>query len=143
MELKIGDETYPLNTNALRNDEADAVERALGYSIAEFEQRLKAGWSSALTAYIWIMRRRNDPKLRLSDVKFTLSDVDTEFTDDEVRSILKAQDDDDDGTAEENRARVLASIPEGQRARIEAEADADPLASPASEQPEPSNEPSI
>ena len=129
MQLNIGEESYPFDPDSLRNDEADALERALGYSFTEFGKKLRGGYTSAVTAYVWIMRRREDPKVRMSDVQFTLSDISIGYSDDEAKAALAAQTDDEDGTAEENRARVLASLPADQRARVEAEVDADPLAS--------------
>ena len=129
MQLNIGEESYPFDPESLRNDEADALERALGYSFTEFGKKLRGGYTSAVTAYVWIMRRREDPKVRMSDVQFTLSDISIGYSDDEARAALAAQTDDEDGTAEENRGQLLASLPEDQRARVEAEVDADPLAS--------------
>lgn len=127
MQLNIGDESYLFDPEALRNDEADALERALGYSFTEFGKRLRDGYTSAVTAYVWVMRRREDPKVRMSDVKFTVGDIKVSYSDDEARAALAAQTDDEDGTAEENRARLLASLPDDQRARVEAEAADDPL----------------
>ena len=141
MQLNIGEESYPFDPEQLRNDEADALERTLGYSFTEFGKRLRGGYTSAVTAYVWVMRRREDPKVRMSDVRFTVGDISIGYSDDEARRALAAQEDDEDGTAEENRARFLASLPDDQRARVEAEVTADPLDSTDLAQPEPDSVP--
>jgi len=141
VQLNIGEESYPFDPDSLRNDEADALERALGYSFTEFGKKLRGGYTSAVTAYVWIMRRREDPKVRMSDVQFTLSDISIGYSDDEAKAALAAQIDDEDGTADENRQRFLASLPDEQRARVEAEIDADPLASPDLALVEPASRP--
>lgn len=138
MEIQIGDDIYPFDLNELRNDEADALERALGYSFKEFSERLEAGWSSALTAYVWIMRRRSDPSVRLAEVKFVLSGLNMLYSDDEARQAFTGLEDPKD------RAQFLGSLPDDQRERLgTVEVASDPLDSTdnEAESPELTSEP--
>lgn len=118
MELKIGEDAYPFDLDELRNDEADALERLAGCSITEFTKRLRGGYSSAMTQFVWLMKRRDDPSIKVSDIRFRLSDVSVQYADDEAVEILRSFKDDEDGTAEEQQAEFLASLPEEQRVRL-------------------------
>src|SRR5690348_14581400 len=74
----------------MRNDEAMAIERALGCDFGVWSQRVMDGNIGALTGLVWILRRRNDSQLRYDNVRFKLGSVGFEMTDDEVIAVREA-----------------------------------------------------
>ncbi len=122
MKLKLGEQEWDFDTDKWRNDEIMAVERELGCSMAEFADQLNRGYMSAVTAAIWIYKRRENPKLRFAEVRFTMAEFDLVLDRDELRTaywkvktveerekILAAVDDPDD------EAYITAEPEEAQR----------------------------
>lgn len=61
----------------LTNVEAMALERVTGLvGIKEFNEKMKAGWTAALTAMVWVQAKRIEPTLRFDEVDFYFDDLD-------------------------------------------------------------------
>lgn len=107
------DEVHEWHADRIRNDEAMALERAHGYSFAEWNDKLTGGSISALTGLVWILRRRVEPGLRLDAVRFEIGSVSMELADDEVKQTRDAL----KGNAEK-LAEFDAEVPADQLARV-------------------------
>lgn len=73
--LKIGDEEHTFDWKKLLNAEAMAIEKATKVTFNQFLVGLVGGHAASLTAALWIMRKRSDPKLRFEDVVFSMGDL--------------------------------------------------------------------
>lgn len=61
----------------LTNVEAMAMERVTGWvGIAEFNEKMKARSTLALTAMVWVQVKRIEPTLRFDEVEFAFEDID-------------------------------------------------------------------
>ena len=58
---------FEFDMDSVRVDEAEAVERALSCSFKTWGEQLGEGRVSALRAMIWLIRRRDQPGLRIDD----------------------------------------------------------------------------
>lgn len=88
MLLRIGDETIDADPDLILNTEAIAVEKATGLTFADWMDGLDAGDTTAITALVWIGRRRVDPKVRFGDVQYPVRLARWENTPEENRRIL-------------------------------------------------------
>lgn len=59
------------------------TEKATEWPWGEFADKLAKGSSIALQALIWVLRKRDEPRLQLSSVTPTWSEVDLDTADDE------------------------------------------------------------
>lgn len=73
--LRIGDEEHEFDWQKILNAEAIAIERATKVTWNQFLVGMVAGHATSLTAALWIMRKRKDPKLRYEDVVFSMGDL--------------------------------------------------------------------
>lgn len=78
MKITVGDTVYEYDPNSLRNDEAMAIETALGVTFKQWSDQLSQGSIAALTALVWTVQKRDDPSLRFGDVKFAFAELQVE-----------------------------------------------------------------
>lgn len=72
--LVIGDEHILVDPGKLLLGELVAAEKATGMSWPEIWVGVNRGQMQAVQAVVWLMRKRSNPKLRLSEVEFALED---------------------------------------------------------------------
>jgi hypothetical protein len=86
MQIKVADWTSPDFgsfqdlVNKTMNVEAMAMERHTGVSFELLAGSLPAGSRTALTAFIWILRKREEPTLKFDDVSYAEEDLDIIIT---------------------------------------------------------------
>lgn len=59
----------------LTNVEAMAIEKVTGLELGEFHAKLQSGSALALTAWVWVMAKRQEPTLRFSEVEFDMAEL--------------------------------------------------------------------
>lgn len=82
--LVIGDETILFDPDKLLVSEVVAIEdqqTGAGLTWPQVMGGLAIGAGSALRACVWIMRKRSNPKLKISDVEFAWGDITQEDPD--------------------------------------------------------------
>lgn len=72
--LVIGDERHLVDPDKLLLSETIAAEKATRLTWPQIWIGLSSGQSQAIQAVIWLMRKRSNPKLKLSDVEFNYGD---------------------------------------------------------------------
>lgn len=75
--------TYTFIRDRMMNVEAIAIERATGLTLLEVRDGLMSLSMTAVTAILWILRRREEPGLQFEDVNFELGDIEVELPDEE------------------------------------------------------------
>ncbi len=110
---RIGDELYDMDPTVWPNADVSSVQRALGCGLSKFMERMEEMDVDAIQAMIWVLRRRQDPSLRLDGVSFTIREFteNIELTDDDIRdawSSVKAED----------RPALVSQMSDEQRARL-------------------------
>ena len=70
MKFLIDGETVEFDTERITNVEGMAIERVTGMLFGEWGELLNKGSMLAITALVWIIRKRQDPPLRFDDVLF-------------------------------------------------------------------------
>ena len=93
----------------LMTPEAEAIEKVTGMSFARWGAALMEGYASAGRALVWVLRKRDEPTLRYSDVVFPVGDLELDFDADEKRR-MRAELAKQTGLTDEERAQVLAAI---------------------------------
>lgn len=73
--LIVGDEEILFDPGKLLVSEVVAIEKAAQLVWAQVIGGLNMGNGSALQAAVWIMRKRSNPKLKLSEVEFAWGDL--------------------------------------------------------------------
>jgi hypothetical protein len=96
--------------------EVEALEESSGWDYPEFLQRFMAGSTRARRSLLWVLLRRDHPRLRFEQVRFTYAELLDEFDDEEVaaaQAVLEAQptneDDPLDDAARQRLAERLAA----------------------------------
>lgn len=74
-QLTLGDKSIDLDITQLTNLEIIAITKTTGLKLKPFGEALDEMDMEALTAFVWVVRKRTEPDLRYSDVTFTLGDV--------------------------------------------------------------------
>lgn len=69
------------------NHEAMAVERSAGMTFDQFLKGISDGSALCLTTWVWILMRREDPKIRIGDVSFRILGYSLRFDDPELEDI--------------------------------------------------------
>lgn len=77
-------------SNKLLNTEAMAIEKVTGWDFNEFEQKLQANSVMAMTAFIWVMCKRQEPTLRFTEVVFDFSILAEAFAAEEAKEADEA-----------------------------------------------------
>lgn len=72
--LVIGDEKLLVDPGKLLLSEIITTEKATGLTWPEIWLGVNRGHMAAVQAVVWIMRKRSNPRLKLSDVEFSLGD---------------------------------------------------------------------
>lgn len=98
------------------SSEAEALEEVTDWPFPEFLTRFIAGSTRARRALLWVLLRRDHPRLQFEQVRFTMGELADEYDDDEVaaaRAALDEQgsnpDDPLDDAARQRLAEVLAA----------------------------------
>lgn len=78
MKITVDGTTYDYDPDTLRNDEAMALEAALSMTFKQWSEQLTAGSVGALTGLVWLVKRREEPALRFSEVQFAFSSLNIE-----------------------------------------------------------------
>lgn len=73
--IKVGDEEYRFDPKKILNAEAIAIEKAVNLSWAQVTLGLNTGLMSAVTGVVWILRKRESPRLQFAEVVFEVGDV--------------------------------------------------------------------
>lgn len=69
--------SFELDTQkTFSNIEMIAIERTTGWSLEEFQAKLKSNSVLAVTAYVWVLAKRVEPTLRFDDVVFDMDALD-------------------------------------------------------------------
>jgi hypothetical protein len=87
IRLKVDGTEYEYDLDKMLNVEAIAIERATGMTYPQFGAQFYTGSVLAITALIWVIRKRQDPKLRFDEVVFevaTFESLDDEPTEGEA-----------------------------------------------------------
>lgn len=93
MKLGINDEVVEFDDKevllSLTNREAMDIERVCGCTYNEWQELLKRGSAGAVTAFVWVALRRNQPDLRYDAVEFTINlPVDPEAVDEASEPVV-------------------------------------------------------
>jgi len=110
---RVGAELYDMDPTVWPNVDVSAVQRALGCGLAEFMERMEKMDVDAIQAMIWVLRRRNEPGLRLDAVSFTIREFteSIELTDTDIRDAWA-------GIKAEDRPALIEQMTDEQRARL-------------------------
>lgn len=73
--------TYEVELGKLMNVELIAVEKMTGLALDPLLMGLAEKSLTATTALVWIMRKRQEPRLKFDEVTFSLDEVLIEFPD--------------------------------------------------------------
>lgn len=82
MKITVDGKAYDFDEESMLNTEAMALEAAMGMPTQQWSELLQKGSVSALTGLVWLVRRREEPALRFSEVEFALAKL--VFDDDAV-----------------------------------------------------------
>lgn len=83
MILHAGDEKFEISPQDVLNVEAIAVKKKTGLDFQPWMEALAQFNAEALTAFVWIAKKRQEPTLRFEDVSFAMGSIDFEMTDEE------------------------------------------------------------
>ena len=83
MILHAGEEKWEISPDDILNVEAIAIKKKTGLDFKPWLEAMAAFDTEALTAFVWIAKKRQDPTMRYEDVTFPLSSIDFEMTDEE------------------------------------------------------------
>lgn len=72
--ITLGDEHHLIDPGKLLLSELVTVEKVTGMSWPVIWLGLNRGEARAIQAVVWMMRKRHNPKLKLSDVEFSMED---------------------------------------------------------------------
>jgi hypothetical protein len=91
--IKVGDVEYRFDPKKILNAEAIAIEKAVELTWAQVMTGLNTGRLSAVTGVVWVLRKRDEPRLRFAEVVFEVGDV--EIIDPDTDPRYAVQDDDE------------------------------------------------
>lgn len=77
----VGEERYEFVEEDLTNVELIDIEKETDLTAVEFFQKINRGSMLAMTALVWILRRRTEPALQFKDVKFAASTFEIDNSD--------------------------------------------------------------
>lgn len=92
LRIGVGGQSWDVDLAKLLNVEIIAIERAVGMSVVELGEALDRGSVLALTAVVWVMRRRGDPGLKFDDVTFPIGELDSTWVQDEDDPVAQGKD---------------------------------------------------
>jgi hypothetical protein len=76
-------ETHEWDRRKMLNVEYGAMERVTGYIGGALEDALNNGGALAMTALVWVLRKRTYPRLRFEEVVFEMDDLMIEAVNDD------------------------------------------------------------
>ena len=82
--IQVGDVVYEYDPGEITNDDGIAVEKVMNCTFDQWNQKLSDGSMQAMTALVWLLQRKDNPGLRISDVHFKMGDIKPIKEDDEV-----------------------------------------------------------
>ena len=97
---------YEFDPNHVDNIEAMKLERQCSCTFTQWATDLENGSVTALTALIWILKGRENPKVRFQDVKFDMGGLDIQWTGEDEED---KPEDDEDGTGASDPANPTTS----------------------------------
>lgn len=83
MIVKAGDDKFDISPKDILNTEAMMIKRKIGLDFQTWLEAMGKMDAEAVTALIWIARKRTNPNERYEDVVFPLGAVEFELTDEE------------------------------------------------------------
>lgn len=114
-------EVYDFIPAKLLSPEAEAIEDVGGNAwdtFEEFGQKFMRGSVRARRAALWVMKRRVDPKFRFDQCVFKISEIDVDFSTDELTRVRGALEQMEGGDLPEaDRTAALQQIDEALRDR--------------------------
>lgn len=78
MRLTIDGEVYDFDPGKLTNVEGMAIETVTGLMFSEWAEALQKGSMTAQTALVWVVKKRQNPTLRFSEVEFSMDSIEVE-----------------------------------------------------------------
>lgn len=96
MIVKAGDDKFDISPKDILNTEAMLIKKKIGLDFQTWLEAMGKMDAEAVTALIWIARRRTNPTERYEDVVFPLGAVEFELTDEE-KAEYEIQNDPKDG----------------------------------------------
>lgn len=102
---------FPFNPGKLLSPEAEAIEDVGGRtweSFPEFGAKFMKNNTKALRAALWIMLKRENPKLKFTDVTVAVEELDYTFDEDELKRLRDAIETED--IDEEQREELLSKM---------------------------------
>ena len=91
MQIKVKDwtshdfGTFQDLVNKILNVEAMAMERETGMTFEHLGRTLPEGSRTAVTAFVWILRKREDPRIKFHEIEFVENEWDLIITDADER----------------------------------------------------------
>lgn len=82
MQIVVDGSTYDFDTATLRVGEMRALKKASGLKIKDFTEGLAESDPDALTALVWLAKRRCGEHIKFDDLDFDLSDFEIVEADD-------------------------------------------------------------
>lgn len=74
LQLTVDSELLTIDFGRIMNTEAIAAQKVTGLPYQEWLAAIDDGDMTAITALVWIAKKRTNPELRFSDVEFAISD---------------------------------------------------------------------
>lgn len=73
--IKVVDTEYRFDPKKILSAEAIAIEKVVNLTWAQVMVGLNTGRMSAFAGVVWVLRKREEPRLRFEDVLFNVGDV--------------------------------------------------------------------
>lgn len=83
MKVHVQGKTYTFSDDDLDNFDLMDIEDVTGLATSDWQDALLKGSGRALTALVWILRRKSEPSLEFKDVRFKLNEIALENDEDE------------------------------------------------------------
>ena len=77
LKVTVGGAPIEMDIQGILNVEAIEVQKVTGYGYREFLGKIDEGDIAAITALVYIARKRHEPELKFRDVEFPISDWNT------------------------------------------------------------------
>lgn len=72
--IKVGEEEFDFDFASPSNRDVMVIEKVTDLTYKEWAEKVQAGSITALTALVYMLKRRGNPKLRFDDVEFNLGE---------------------------------------------------------------------
>lgn len=102
--------TWNYEPQRMLSSEVEAIERVTGWTWQEFGEKFMAGSVMAQHALLWALMRRDNRRLKYSDVTFAMDEFQIDFDDDEISAMREALERDDIDMDDETREAMTAFI---------------------------------